>query len=362
MGTTSQTIPQLAESLQVGQPFNPYRHGICAPMPVGVMASPKLSPTEKLVYCHLRRRAGERGFCWPSRSDVSAHTGIAERQVSRVLRKLELNGLIRTTLRGSSYGGRSNEYEFLWHEILAQDCPPPVIDDKGPTVTNDKGTPVTDDKGPLSWMSTQVGKESSSVEKGKEELGKSVLDSVAAPPPASPPAERKTPSDKAPEIRPERPGDSEGSGIEFAYASPEDELKSILSQATGEPVPSHTFQTILHNLELRQIAVDVFVRKTKPHLLRKTASNPLAMAVHFSRQFARLDAVTAPPIAATVAPASAAYVCPTCKSPKPGEGSRFLDGQIVPCHCATPEYIAAKRHIFAAQTAIGATTPQHAVA
>lgn len=351
-----------SETPQVGQPFNPFKTSICAPMPIGVMASKSLAPTAKLVYCHLRRRAGSNGECWPPRADIARAVDVTERRVSSALRELEAAGLIRTRIRGNSYGGKANVYEFLWHQMLAVDTVRPVEIVTPPTV--EIVTPPSDkiDSLPLTKSTTQVGKESSSVEKGKEELGKAVLDPAPSAIPAPPPAERKTPSDKAPEVRSERSNNPEPSGIEFAFGSPKDELKSILSQATGEAVPSNTLQTILQNLELRQVPLDEFVRKTKPHLLRKSTINPVGLAITFSQQFGRLTMPSAPVVAAPVQPAPAAYVCPICKSSKPGEGSRFLAGQIVPCHCATPEYIAAKRHIFGALAAIPIDRAEHSAA
>jgi len=58
-----------------------------------------LSPTEFLVYCHIKRIAGDRGFCFMSHKNIADLAGIGEKTVRRSLEILcEINTTLNTCL------------------------------------------------------------------------------------------------------------------------------------------------------------------------------------------------------------------------------------------------------------------------
>jgi len=80
--------------------------------------------------------------------------------------------------------------------------------------------------------------------------------------------------------------------------------------------------------------------------------NPTGFLKNLARNFrARVQPASAPVTAAEAAAKN--YQCPVCFSRTPGEGIRQgNDGNLVPCQCASPEYIARQRArgIFAEET------------
>ncbi len=70
-----------------------------------------VSPSRKLVLLKLSDMANEKGVCWPSIANVARDCRLSARSVQRVLRELEVNGLIRVFARHRSDGSRtSNGY------------------------------------------------------------------------------------------------------------------------------------------------------------------------------------------------------------------------------------------------------------
>ena len=105
--------------MKVGQPFNPRRVFVGIYLPEAIAAWKEISPTSKLAYGHLFRRAGNSGKCFPSHRDISDHVGVSERQVARSLKELVRVGLIRVVACHDKSGRQTtNEYEFLWHHVL----------------------------------------------------------------------------------------------------------------------------------------------------------------------------------------------------------------------------------------------------
>lgn len=105
--------------MKVGAAFNPWRKFVSICIPSKLAASKAFSPTAKLAYGHLARRAGENGQCFPSRRDIADGIGVTEGQVKRVLRELVDGKLLRVAARIAPNGRQStNAYEFIWHELL----------------------------------------------------------------------------------------------------------------------------------------------------------------------------------------------------------------------------------------------------
>src|ERR1700677_4124 len=97
-----------------GEPFNPHRLFIGVFIPVSLASSQTLSPTAKLAWGHLARRAGKDGRCFPSHRDIAVHLGVSKTHVKRIVAELESVALIRRIARHEESGRQqSNVYEFL---------------------------------------------------------------------------------------------------------------------------------------------------------------------------------------------------------------------------------------------------------
>ena len=100
-------------SLQAGDVFNPFNLFDGAMVPSEILRSPKLLPSEKLVFARLTQFAGMKGKAWPSVERLAQEIALSIPQTRRCVHSLEQQGLIRRLARS----GRSNEFEFLWHSI-----------------------------------------------------------------------------------------------------------------------------------------------------------------------------------------------------------------------------------------------------
>jgi hypothetical protein len=103
-------------ALCVGEPFNPFNLFDGAMVPAEVLRSPDLLPSEKLVFARLMQFAGGKGRAWPSVVRIAEEVALSVPQTRRCISALESKGLIRRVARS----GRSNEFEFLWHEVYEQ--------------------------------------------------------------------------------------------------------------------------------------------------------------------------------------------------------------------------------------------------
>lgn len=76
-----------------------------------VWACPTQSGTKKLLLLALADRADDDGFCWPGVASLAQRTGVSERQVQRMLRKLEADGEIFVKVNVGRY--YTNQYVVL---------------------------------------------------------------------------------------------------------------------------------------------------------------------------------------------------------------------------------------------------------
>ena len=107
--------------LQVGDVFNPFSLFDGALVPSEVLRSPNLLPSEKLVFARLMQFAGGKGKAWPSVERIADEVALSVAQARRCVSALESKGLIRRLARS----GRSNEFEFLWHDLYGPASPRP---------------------------------------------------------------------------------------------------------------------------------------------------------------------------------------------------------------------------------------------
>jgi hypothetical protein len=103
-------------ALCVGEAFNPFNLFDGAMVPAEILRSPDLLPSEKLVFARLMQFAGGKGRAWPSVERIAEEVALSVPQTRRCISALESKGLIRRVARS----GRSNEFEFLWHEVYEQ--------------------------------------------------------------------------------------------------------------------------------------------------------------------------------------------------------------------------------------------------
>ncbi len=71
-----------------------------------------LGPSETLVLLALADAADDDGFCWPSQAFLARKSRQTDRNVRRILARLEKMGLLRVEARSSTYGRRSNLYHL----------------------------------------------------------------------------------------------------------------------------------------------------------------------------------------------------------------------------------------------------------
>jgi hypothetical protein len=121
------------------------------------------------------------------------------------------------------------------------------------------------------------------------------------------------------------------------YASPEDELKAIFLVKAGEPITVAVLDAIRLNLELTGVEVGDFVSEVTKHP-GNDWQNPAGFLRDLSKRFrAKTRPASAPVTAAEAEKRN--YRCARCDSSVPGEGV-ILDGnRMVPCSCASQEYI-----------------------
>jgi hypothetical protein len=107
-------------SLEVGQPFNPFRlfNGIF--IPDALVRAKGISPGAKITYGRLSRYAGENGECYPAVPTLACEIGMSGRQTQRYLTELEKQQLIRRLARFLESGQTSNGFVFLWHPIFTR--------------------------------------------------------------------------------------------------------------------------------------------------------------------------------------------------------------------------------------------------
>lgn len=67
-----------------------------------------LRAPEKLVYLTLRVRANDQRKCWPSIDRISKDTGIQRVTIIKILKKLQLLGIIK---KGPRWKNKATEYE-----------------------------------------------------------------------------------------------------------------------------------------------------------------------------------------------------------------------------------------------------------
>ncbi len=113
---TSRQERRSSLALRVGEVFNPFNLFDGAIVPSEILRSPNLLPSEKLVFARLTQFVGGKGRAWPSIERIAEEVALSVPQTRRCVSALESKGLIRRVARS----GRSNEFEFLWHELYEQ--------------------------------------------------------------------------------------------------------------------------------------------------------------------------------------------------------------------------------------------------
>jgi hypothetical protein len=148
--------------------------------------------------------------------------------------------------------------------------------------------------------------------------------------PASPDeAAKKNPSHRRPDDE-EKPAE--------VYASPEDELKAIYLKKNGEHITIEVLDAIRGHLEPNRISFERFVGEVKKH-----SANEWRNPAGFLRALAQRFRTKTRPASAPVTAAQAEeqnYRCALCGSTVRGQGLRLEGKKIIPCECASAEYVA----------------------
>jgi hypothetical protein len=134
------------------------------------------------------------------------------------------------------------------------------------------------------------------------------------------------------------------------YASPEDELKAIYLAKAGEPITVAVLDAIRVNLGLNRVSPADFLAEVRKHAPNEWR-NPAGFLRDLSKRFCAKTLAAGEPVTAAGA-ARKNYRCQLCDSTVPGEGARLIDGNPVPCSCASPEWIARQqaRGVFPKET------------
>ena len=130
--------------LQVGKAFNPFTLFDGALVPSEILRSPDLLPSEKLVFARLMQFAGGNGKAWPSVERIAQEVALSVAQARRSISALESKGLIRRVARS----GRSNEFEFLWHDLYGRATQIPHSPASGPPQSCMREVPRSSISGP----------------------------------------------------------------------------------------------------------------------------------------------------------------------------------------------------------------------
>ncbi|HLM98722.1 MAG TPA: helix-turn-helix domain-containing protein [Bryobacteraceae bacterium] len=391
-----------------GEPFNPHKLFIGLFIPVSLASSQTISSTAKLAWAHLARRAGNDCRCFPSRRDIAGQLGISETHVKRILAELESAALIRRIPRHEESGRqRSNRYEFLWHPMFTdslkgeghEDVPLPVEQPKshreghrnvplegrkggpgqrhqnGPHEGHPNGPPLREKEEETSPSSSErsrrekpsqdstpasesqnerPSKRSSSGPDDDENPSAKKADAVAARATirrtsgeSLGPVQVRELQEAERTIRGEV-NRNESKAESETWASPQDELRAILKSKLGESVCIDDWDWIEEQIECRGIDWMAFVSEIRRHAANNWC-NPVGFVKSRVKKFhARIARTAVPRTKGEVDEAN--YKCPICHSRKRGEGVRLIEGQLVPCECASPEYIEqqTKRGTFAA--------------
>ncbi len=309
--------PGLCERFTPRDVFGTFGYG--AFVPETIAASKELSPTAKLCYGHLLRRAGKNDRCWPSYRDIADAIGMGERQAMRSVGELVNAQLIHPLKRAVESGRQtSNGYEFLWGPILAGEG------DRSDTLPADKSVRAT-----LSNMSPSGVSEMSPLEVSNinHQKGSKKEGSIA-------PVFSMADGSSQPRVE---SASSDGDSQPAMYASGKDELKAIFRHHTGDDLKIRDLDAIEVSLSLSGVTWEAFVEDVRAHSWGRI-TNPVGFLRDRAKKFRALTRRSAPSLTAAEG-RTKGYRCAICGSAIPGEGARLLNGKGVPCECATPEYI-----------------------
>jgi hypothetical protein len=126
------------------------------------------------------------------------------------------------------------------------------------------------------------------------------------------------------------------------YASPDDELKAIYKAKEGKPITIHLLDQIRTDLEIRGVPMATYVEEVRRHV-GNGWNNPAGFLRSKSKSFRSTTAVASAPLSKAERE-ERDYKCPICGSAERGAGLLPpRDGKILPCECASAEYIARQR-------------------
>jgi hypothetical protein len=148
-------------------------------------------------------------------------------------------------------------------------------------------------------------------------------------------------SGKAPGKNPShmKPDDEETPGT--VYASPEDELKALYRSKAREPITIDLLTAIRGDLESGGVSFGEFLAEVRKHSANEWR-NPPGFLRSLSKRFRAKTRPASDPVTAAEAE-EINYRCLLCDSRIRGHGARFVDGKVVPCSCASADYIAHQR-------------------
>lgn len=363
----------MGEVPKVGETFKP--RGECTPgtegfiVPFAIASNAQLSHAAKLLWAHLRWRAGSGNHCFPSQRDMGEGIGLDRRSARRAQAELVDKGFLRTQIRFDENGRRTtNLFEFLYHEsfevqALRDERRPSNkkgVQDKNVLYPEDKNVPGIGTK--LSHTNrTKMSGHETTTKNHHHETQNLNSKSVRGSTPAVP-GRREPEADGNADLLSLCPDDdSRSRDREQTWATAKDEVKAIHLEKTGEAISIYVLDAIEHSLATNGATLDEFVVELRKHTQGRWR-NPAGFLRDLAQKLKRKSATASKPVTAQEA-ADANYRCEKCGSRTRGEGLALVEGKVAACTCATPEYIARQieRGTFATleQSDISGGLPSH---
>ena len=100
--------------MEIGQQYVPYNLFNSVFIPDGLMRHQGITLSAKVVFAVLNKYAGQRGFAWPSTTEIAEDCAINKRSVLRAIAELETHKLIKRV----GVHHKRIMWAFLWHPCL----------------------------------------------------------------------------------------------------------------------------------------------------------------------------------------------------------------------------------------------------
>ena len=279
----------------------------------------------------MDRTSSDKSYCYPSYETIAADTGVSRAQAKRNVAELKLFGLIELTPVHADNGRqRTNRVAFVWRDIAdlarhgrGSDMPPPTASHLNRASGSEMRPPRGSHTNPKPDQ-----KEPDEPEPHHHQTTKSLKT------PPTPSFEHVVGNGVAQRSCSDTVSKSRADDDEKIFLSPLEELV-FRCRARGGRLTETDWRWLSGEIEIRGITREDFTEQVRHHLKNPRLTNPVGFLKSFVRQFrGRTTEVRPEP-----SPASPVIdKCELCGSPR-GNGLRLIGQAVVPCGCATPEFV-----------------------